>query len=274
VNERCAQVLEQVARERENQDALWGGLPHDDHHGANMWSRLISVYNGGYDPIFTEQAEKVKALSQRERWLKVAALAVAGIEWLDRTIECEECKGLGRINVGNVRSAYPDERHAWRECPRCGGATRVVLAVRGAQTKDHCEECGGLPNGQCYDHRCTRHQCNEHCPFWVTPSSPKRSRIMADLDLELPCPDCGYQLKKHCASLLRSQVTAPSPAVTDEQRIERLEAALAACYDTYRTWRIAYPAPTAAEWARVKDRLEEALTPFDGDPAIAKGWIR
>lgn len=64
--------LADVIEERRRQDAQWGGPEHDDDHAAGDWFGFIE-----------KQMMKTTA-PRRERFVKIAALAVAAIEALDR----------------------------------------------------------------------------------------------------------------------------------------------------------------------------------------------
>lgn len=73
-NGRMWTVMMHVAHERGMQDGQWGGAEHDDTHDAKDWRRFIDKQmllmhtNGG----------------ERERFIKIAALAVAAVESIDR----------------------------------------------------------------------------------------------------------------------------------------------------------------------------------------------
>ncbi len=70
-------VLDEVRAEREAQDAQLGGPEHDDNHSPGDFAGFIDVQlikcDWGNGP------------GCRERFIKVAALAVAAVEMLDRT---------------------------------------------------------------------------------------------------------------------------------------------------------------------------------------------
>lgn len=68
-------VFDEVRAEREAQDAQWGGPEHDDEHSPEDWMDFIEL-----------QIAKFRATDEdvRERLIKIAALAVAGVEALDR----------------------------------------------------------------------------------------------------------------------------------------------------------------------------------------------
>jgi hypothetical protein len=73
-------VYEEIQAERTAQDKKWGGPSHDDTRTMYDWIDLIhrnaryacGLDRPGLDLIF------------REQMIKVAALAVSAIEWVDR----------------------------------------------------------------------------------------------------------------------------------------------------------------------------------------------
>lgn len=67
-------VLSEVAGERGNQDAKWGGAMHDDGHGQSGWRSFIRSH--------TTKSERPGEF--RRRMIEVAALAVAAVESYDR----------------------------------------------------------------------------------------------------------------------------------------------------------------------------------------------
>lgn len=67
-------VYQEIQREREHQDAQWGGPEHDDQHTGYDWLEFIEYQTGKInDPP-----------SYREGLIKIAALAVAALESYDR----------------------------------------------------------------------------------------------------------------------------------------------------------------------------------------------
>jgi hypothetical protein len=74
------EVLAEVAVERARQDEQWGGPSHDDQHHETEWY--------GYRARFENRALSTRAALtpglQRESLVKIAALAVAQIEAIDR----------------------------------------------------------------------------------------------------------------------------------------------------------------------------------------------
>ena len=73
----ASKALQDVATERQRQDAKWGGPEHDDTHPISNWQRFISqraenlVYRGNPERMY-------------ELFIEIAALAVAAAESIDR----------------------------------------------------------------------------------------------------------------------------------------------------------------------------------------------
>ena len=72
-----SEIYIDIALERNRQDAQWGGPSHDDSHSTRDWAGFVEkqAREMWLKPTFSEA---------RERLVKIAALAVAGIESLDR----------------------------------------------------------------------------------------------------------------------------------------------------------------------------------------------
>jgi hypothetical protein len=73
-------VLNDIANERERQDAKWGGPEHDDHHSVAVFVQLIEDYAGWARTM----AGMCSYDKSRTRLIQVAALAVAAVESIDR----------------------------------------------------------------------------------------------------------------------------------------------------------------------------------------------
>lgn len=69
-------VLNEIVKERENQDAQWGGSSHDDAHSSEDFAFFIELQ--------LLKCQKGKNDQTRERLIKIAALAVAAIQSIDR----------------------------------------------------------------------------------------------------------------------------------------------------------------------------------------------
>lgn len=77
---RTRSVLAEVSLERLQQDAQWGGASHDDTHKSHDWIAYI-VQHAGRAVVWPWDA-----FAFRRAMVKVAALAVAAVEWADRDI--------------------------------------------------------------------------------------------------------------------------------------------------------------------------------------------
>jgi hypothetical protein len=66
-------VIADVLAERQRQDAQWGGPEHDDTHHPTEWLGFVN-----------KQIHTNVGVDVRDRLVKVAALALAGIESIDR----------------------------------------------------------------------------------------------------------------------------------------------------------------------------------------------
>lgn len=71
-------VLEDVAKERTRQDEKWGGADHDDTHSNHDWVAYIVRHTGRAVMWPFDRA------AFRKQMVRVAALAVAAVEWCDR----------------------------------------------------------------------------------------------------------------------------------------------------------------------------------------------
>lgn len=74
-------IFDEITAERANQDAEWGGPRHDDQHSLDDWCRYIDKQT-----TEAENAGETDLAGARERFVKVAALAVAAIESIDRQL--------------------------------------------------------------------------------------------------------------------------------------------------------------------------------------------
>lgn len=79
-------VLSDIAYEREQQDAKYGGVGHDDYHTPNDWIVLIARYasNAAAYPACREDWTEEDAARFRKNMVRAGALAVAAVEYIDR----------------------------------------------------------------------------------------------------------------------------------------------------------------------------------------------
>lgn len=75
-------VLAEVAAERARQDEQWGGPAHDDQHHETEWYG----YRAQFENLALSDRAALTPGLQRESLMKIAALAVAQIESIDRGI--------------------------------------------------------------------------------------------------------------------------------------------------------------------------------------------
>jgi hypothetical protein len=66
-------VIGEIAAERNKQDAEWGGPAHDDTHSVADWFSFMA-----------HQENLWVAGEERYRLIKIAALAIAAVESIDR----------------------------------------------------------------------------------------------------------------------------------------------------------------------------------------------
>lgn len=83
------QILKEIARERKHQDEKWGGPKHDDIHHPYSWCVVITSYLSKSVGFFITETgtEDSRYKTFRFNMVKVAALALAAIEAVDRKIE-------------------------------------------------------------------------------------------------------------------------------------------------------------------------------------------
>lgn len=94
-------IVLDIFAERDRQDAQWGGPDHDDSHQAREWlgyveHQLDAARNEALDDDYVNLVDPEH---YRQRLVKIAALAVAAIESLDRT-------------MGTAVATEPEERQA------------------------------------------------------------------------------------------------------------------------------------------------------------------
>lgn len=81
----------EISEERSAQDAQWGGEPHDDGHAPTEWFGFIENQIARAKQALTEQSQDNEDPDTyritRVRLMRIAALAVAGIESIDRCVD-------------------------------------------------------------------------------------------------------------------------------------------------------------------------------------------
>lgn len=77
-------IYKEINEERNRQDEQWGGPAHDDTHIPNEWLGFIQDQNKKAISDIVKAPMWMWYGSIRARLVKIAALAVAGIESIDR----------------------------------------------------------------------------------------------------------------------------------------------------------------------------------------------
>lgn len=95
IDNAAERLIGEIALERVRQDEQWGGPDHDDQHTFHDWANYI------YYQLRTTNGIAPPADVQRERFIKVAALAVAAIESLDRA-------NAGTTHAEHIDDASPE----------------------------------------------------------------------------------------------------------------------------------------------------------------------
>lgn len=73
-------LLADIEDERRRQDAQWGGPEHDDEHSMYDWRNYIIKQMIAFE-------NDIHGPTRRSRLIKIAALAVAALECIDRADE-------------------------------------------------------------------------------------------------------------------------------------------------------------------------------------------
>lgn len=87
--EKVSNLYLEIADERSHQDKKWGGPEHDNHHTTFEWVGFITYYLGkSIDCIINNAGkEEHQLLLFRYNMIKVAALAIAAVEAVDRKLK-------------------------------------------------------------------------------------------------------------------------------------------------------------------------------------------
>ena len=73
------EIFKEIAEERGYQDFKWGGPSHDDQHDEDDWIGFIEEHARKAAPGMDLDPQLF-----RKQMVRVAALALAAIEWVDR----------------------------------------------------------------------------------------------------------------------------------------------------------------------------------------------
>lgn len=82
-------IFDEINAERVTQDSQWGGPSHDDGHTLNEWIAIIVRHVG----LAASDGGDEVAKRFRRQMIRVAALAVAAVESLDRKNSAEKVAG-------------------------------------------------------------------------------------------------------------------------------------------------------------------------------------
>lgn len=80
-----AAIFTQIEEERRRQDGEWG-QQHDDKHTTHDWIAILSKHIGR---AVVYPWDRAAAAAYRQQMVRVAAVAVAAIEWVDRQLDEE-----------------------------------------------------------------------------------------------------------------------------------------------------------------------------------------
>ena len=81
-------IYDEIEAERISQDQKWGGASHDDTHNSHDWICYITKHLG------KAVTYPWNHLTFRQQMVRIAALAVAAIEWCDRWADRYKSKGI------------------------------------------------------------------------------------------------------------------------------------------------------------------------------------
>jgi hypothetical protein len=74
----------EITKERNRQDEIWGGPEHDDTHTPEEWRSYIQYQINNMSPSDRMTSAILDEDNYRTRLIRIAALAVAAIQSLDR----------------------------------------------------------------------------------------------------------------------------------------------------------------------------------------------
>lgn len=87
-------IMAEIREERKRQDNQWGGAGHDDQHTSADWAS----YRGKFENRQLRRDRDGDFGLQRADLIKIAALAIAQVESMDRQIARRQLD-LGPVNV-------------------------------------------------------------------------------------------------------------------------------------------------------------------------------
>lgn len=122
------QVYIDIAAERIAQDHQWGGPDHDDRHTVGDWRRFRAKFEDrATEAAFWGDADSDPNIpAARDALVKIAALAVAEIQWLDRI-------AAASVAQSEEAGCTVDWAHVAKQCREAlGGPNGMVTLHRGA----------------------------------------------------------------------------------------------------------------------------------------------
>lgn len=136
-------ILAEVSAERERQDGLFGGAPHDDSHTATDWVSILVRHLGlAVDDgspagvcLMNDHCAGADPVRYRRQMVRVAAVAVAAIETWDRKVgEADHAPPAAEPEADRAAwwRSSPDPLAAWwraeasRIAAETGGRVYVV----------------------------------------------------------------------------------------------------------------------------------------------------
>ena len=84
--EKEMKIFDEITKERKHQDIQWGGPKHDDQHLPRDFFKFIRWQSYKFDRAAENDPDNHSWILYRgrARLIKIAALAIAGIESIDR----------------------------------------------------------------------------------------------------------------------------------------------------------------------------------------------
>lgn len=104
-----AGALAEINAERAAQDKRWGGAVHDDTHGPHDWFGYIEKQTGrGSDELGRHPESELSISFARERLIIIAALAIAGVESIDRKAAINPHRPVEGVTLWNSSDCAAD----------------------------------------------------------------------------------------------------------------------------------------------------------------------
>lgn len=146
--EHRAAIFHDIDTERAVQDAKWGGPEHDDKHDIRDWTDFITDH--------AERASDCAPPGERRQMVRVAALAVAAIESMDRKAgNVPTCGGLGLYDMVTGESLSEtggQARDLATIISKCGDLGIRAIAAMANVSEDDVLRAIDAANATRYDH--------------------------------------------------------------------------------------------------------------------------